>query len=97
MKTKNTFFLIIAGLILLISCNQQSNNNRASYVVNKTTTSCMCRVQLVGEVPKYGEKHLGPFNTKEEARRAMCKDIDPTMTDQKKCWETVPEDACNTQ
>jgi hypothetical protein len=62
--------------------------------VYKQTMSNACKVQRPTERPLLGAKHLGPFKTKEEATKAMCKDVDPDMTDTTRCWETLPKDAC---
>lgn len=86
-------YLIFLGFLFsLHSCNNQSVKSK-KYVVNKVTTSCSCTVQLTDASP-IGQKHLGPFTTKDSATKAMCKDIDITMTDQTHCWVTVPQNAC---
>ncbi len=64
-----------------------------TWVVNKSTTGNVCRVQLSTASP-IGVKHLGPFQTKEDARKAMCDDVDPDMQDTGKCWAVAPGDAC---
>ena len=84
-------------IIIMIACFALSCNDDKSagdYVVNKVTPSCSCTVQLKTASP-IGAKHLGPFRTKEEARKAMCADIDPTMTNRDHCWVTTPKDACD--
>jgi hypothetical protein len=36
----------------------------------------------------------GPYKTKAEATKAMCKNVDESATDSKKCWLVYPDDAC---
>lgn len=84
--------LLLTLLVFITACNKTKQD--AKYVVNKVTTSCLCQVQLTTSRPQIGKKHLGPFDTKEEAINAMCNDLDPTMSDQNKCWEINPKDTC---
>lgn len=90
---------IIIGLLSLVSfiaCNQsvKNNTNVDEFIVKKVPSSCNCRVQNPKERPQYSVKHLGSYKTREEAFKAMCNDIDPKMEDQKKCWTTTPDNAC---
>lgn len=62
--------------------------------VRKQSTSNVCKVQDVTERPQFGNKHLGPFDTAEQARIAMCNNLDVSMTDQTRCWEVLPNNAC---
>lgn len=86
---------ILAMTLAAFACNNNAKTTAAApeYVVRKISTSCMCQVWLKTAAP-VGELHLGPFKTKAEATKAMCADIDPTMSDKSKCWETNPADAC---
>jgi hypothetical protein len=92
---KNKLWLAFL-LIAFVACNNSANNTATEveeYMVRKSTMGCVCTVQLKTAIP-IGERHLGPFITKEEARKAMCADIDPTMTDNTHCWEVTPKNTC---
>ena len=80
-----------ASLVLLLAAITPTKP--AEFVVNKTTTGCKCTVQSTTERPQLGARFLGPFSTKAEAVKAMCANVDSTMSDQGKCWETHP--ACH--
>lgn len=82
--------------VLFAACKKETVPTLADeYVVNKTTTACNCTVQKTVERPQIGKKHLGPYKTKQEAIDAMCKDIDPDMENQNKCWTVTPISICN--
>ena len=63
------------------------------WVVNRQTTNRVCRVQRTTESP-IGERFLGPFASRADATKTMCNNLDPNMEDPRKCWGTVPDDAC---
>lgn len=65
------------------------------WYVYKRTMSNVCTVQLETAIPHLGEKHLGPFETKAEATRAMCADVDDSLTDQSHCWTVSPATVCS--
>lgn len=88
---KNSILLSILT-VFIISCKEKKSTTQ--YVVNKETSGCVCRVENPESRPQHGQRHLGPFDTREEAIRAMCEDIDPEMENQNKCWTTVPSNAC---
>lgn len=94
----SVIFWVLVFPIFLTACGENSQKSGIEfdkkYVVNKVSTSCECRVQQTGERPQFGQKHLGPFDTREEANKAMCADIDPDMSNQNKCWITYPSDVC---
>ena len=84
-----TIFLFI---IQACSCNNSKKQSAADvYVVNKIKTSCACTVQTTTERPQLGDYFLGPFDSRQKAIDEMCKNVDNTMTDQKKCWTTKPD------
>jgi hypothetical protein len=83
--------ILVCSCILWVACKNVADSDK--YMVRMSTPSNACRVQLKTASP-IGEDHLGPFSTKDEAVKAMCKDIDPDMSDEDKCWVTVPDDAC---
>ena len=59
------------------------------------TSTNICTVQRPEERPLFGVRHLGPFSSKTAATKAMCDDIDPTMTNQTQCWSTRDPNACS--
>ena len=73
--------------LMSLSCNKNKKST-TKYVVNKESSSCVCRVENPESRPQHGNKILGPFDTKEEAIKAMCENVDPTMNDKTKCWDT---------
>ena len=74
--------------------NDTEQTNAEKYYVTMRTTSNVCKVQTATESP-LGERHLGPFDTEEEAKIAMCDDVDVTFSDPTKCWTTLPINACS--
>lgn len=62
--------------------------------VYKQSSNNACKVQQSTERPLLGNKHLGPFKSKADATKAMCADVDSSMSNPKKCWTTLPKDAC---
>ncbi len=87
---------IFAACIYLLACNGGNKNTPLAeeYVVNKAATSCACIVQNTKERPQVGKKHLGPFKTVDAATKAMCADIDESMSDPNHCWETTDPKGC---
>ncbi len=79
--------------LLIVSCTQTTKTT-TEYFVYKNTMSNACKVQLPTERPLLGAKHLGPFATKEAAIKAMCKDVDDSMSDENRCYTVIPKDAC---
>lgn len=92
----------VAMLFLLFSSGCASTQAGADssvatadeFWVMRATTSNSCRVQKSTEAP-IGARYKGPFDTRENARRAMCAALDSSMTDHTKCWVVVPDGACN--
>lgn len=87
------------SVVLLALLGSNCNNKDAStsadtFNVYKQTMNNICKVQKPTERPLFGDMHLGPYSKKEDATKAMCNDIDPNMEDTKKCWGTLPDDAC---
>ena len=81
-------------LLALVLISAKTGNGKADeYYVMKTTTNCNCTVQLSTASP-IGKRHKGPFSSKDEARKAMCADIDPGADDLSKCWTATPAGAC---
>jgi hypothetical protein len=64
----------------------------AKYWVMRSGSSKHCLVEREDAAP-VGERFKGPFDTKEEAIKEMCRLYDRTMTDTGKCW-SVPSGAC---
>jgi len=89
-------FTSILTSIIFISCKSDTNNALHVEVFNvyKSTTGNVCRVQRPNERPLFGAKHLGPYSTKSDAEKAMCKDLDADMSNQSKCWTCIPDNIC---
>lgn len=65
----------------------------SDYWVIRANTSFQCRIQAGDESP-LGERYLGPYATRAEAKKDMCSHYDDTMSDPTKCWDLYPKDAC---
>lgn len=61
--------------------------------VMRSQGSLLCRVQAANEPPQ-GEKFLGPYTSRAEARKNMCSYYDETKSDSARCWDVDPKDAC---
>lgn len=88
-KIISIIVLSFASLVFLTDFSKKNADNK--YVVTKTTTGCKCTVQTADERPQMGGQILGPYDTKQEAIDAMCNNVDPDMSNTKKCWETNPK------
>ena len=65
---------------------KQDDNN---WYVYKTRMGNICKVQQSTELPRFGDQHLGPYNSRFEANTAMVNDVDATMQDPARCWQTT--------
>ncbi len=72
---------------------KKSTSSSELFWVYKTSMGNVCSVIPEGGSP-VGNKHLGPFATKQAAVEAMCRDVDATISDQNRCWSVSPIDAC---
>ncbi|HEV8432744.1 MAG TPA: hypothetical protein VGR95_04970 [Thermoanaerobaculia bacterium] len=64
------------------------------FCVNRQPSNGWCMAQEATERAQYGPNLSGPFPTKKEATREMCKLLDPTSPDTTKCSDVLPKDAC---
>lgn len=53
-----------------------------------------CRIQSDNEL-EAGAKFLGPYSSRAEARKNMCTYFDETKSNAGRCWEVIPQNACN--
>jgi hypothetical protein len=95
---KNVIIQVIFSSFMIstfTSCNENitEQNKKEEYIVNKASMSCNCIAQLTTASP-IGNKHLGPYATKQEAINAMCADIDKTSSNPNKCWSASPIGTC---
>lgn len=87
--------LLLAAGVFTIAFTSCSNKPANKYFVNMSKTGNECTIGLEAESPADGQ-HLGPFDTKKDAKKAMCADFDATKMDPKKCHVMTPADACDT-
>ncbi|GDY00480.1 hypothetical protein LBMAG48_28830 [Phycisphaerae bacterium] len=72
---------------------KKSTSSSELFWVYKTSMGNVCSVIPEGGSP-VGNKHLGPFATRQAAVEAMCRDVDATISDLNRCWSVTPIDAC---
>jgi hypothetical protein len=64
------------------------------YCVNLDDSGA-CRVQEATERPQFGDNLAGPFESRAEATKAMCKNYKAATEDTHKCGAVVPDGVCD--
>jgi hypothetical protein len=73
--------------------SKKSVGSSELFWVTMTSVGNACSVISEGS-SWVGNKHLGPFATRQAAVEAMCRDVDATISDTNRCWSVTPIDAC---
>lgn len=67
------------------------------FCVNRETSSGTCHVQEATEQPQFGPNLKGPFGSRTDGNKAMCKLYDPASDDPAKCGAVAPQGVCDSK
>jgi hypothetical protein len=85
--------LTVFSVLCLVVVTAIANRSASTYRVYRTTTSHACKVQNETVRPLFGEPFLGPFDKRDDAKKAMCASF--KSNSENKCQEVNPADSCN--
>jgi hypothetical protein len=105
MALKNAAFAILAVIAVnrvadgpgAIPGAAASSCGKNEYCVRRQTMSGTCKVQEGTERPQFGAYLSGPFSSRQDATKEMCRLYEPASEDTGKCSAVLPADACGSK